>query len=40
VMVVSLRLGQVTFDTSCRTCRKNSIGLFFAIVPEPEISFN
>src|SRR5690606_19570113 len=31
VTMVSLRLGQVTLAVSCRTCRKNSIGLTLAI---------
>jgi hypothetical protein len=31
VMIVSRRLGQVTFDTSVRTCCKNSNGFVLAI---------
>ncbi len=31
VSVVSLRVGQVTFATSVRTCRKNSSGFLLAI---------
>src|SRR3954454_5520485 len=38
VIVVSLRVGQVTLATSRRTSRANSAGFFFAIAGGPPVS--